>query len=156
MQLLRRLLNFRRSYFLPSDEFEQYLKDTLRQQEKRARWINVACLDVLLPEAMDPSSLNVERILKDHARTVMTRHKSGRYVMLSAMIPEDAERHLDYVHMTLRNTSKVFPDSIGFNVSLMSFNCFIPILEFDQKMDDLLAEVSILGQNVLLHEIVEV
>ena len=67
MRLWQRLLSFRRSYFLPSGEFEQYLKDALRQQEKRSRWVNVICLDLLLPEGAEASSYNIEKTLKAYA-----------------------------------------------------------------------------------------
>ena len=156
MRLWQRLLNFRRSYFLPSDEFEQYLKDALRQQENRSRWVNVVCLDLLLPEGTDASSYNVEKTLKAYARTVMTQWGPKRYALICAMLPGDAERHLERIHRELKNAATVYPEAAAFNVSIMSFNCFIPILEFDQKMDTLLEDVPTLGQNILLHEIIEV
>jgi translation elongation factor EF-1beta len=156
MRLLHRLLGFRRAYFLPSDEFEQYLKDALRQQETRSRWMNVACLDVLLPEDTETSAFNIEKTLKTYARTVMSQLEPKRYALMCAMLPEDAERHLDRIHRELRNNADIFPKPIAFNISLISFNCFIPVLEFDQEMDQLLAEVSRVGQNILLHEIVEI
>jgi hypothetical protein len=155
MRLWQRLLSFRRSYFLPSDEFEQYLKDTLRQQEKRSRWMNVACLDLLLPEGTDASSYNVENTLRDYARTVIAQWGPKRYALISAMLPEDAERHLERIHRELKNAAGLHSEPAAFNVSMMSFNCFIPILEFDQKMDTLLTDVPKVGQNILLHEIVE-
>jgi hypothetical protein len=141
---------------LPSGEFEQYLKDALRQQEKRSRWINVAVLDLCLPDGTEASSLNVDKTLKTHARTVMSQLGPKRYAMISAMIPQDAERHIDRIHRELRSSLEVMSEPAAFNISLLSFNCFIPVLEFDQKMDQLLVEIPQVGQNILLHEIVEI
>ncbi len=156
MRFFKRLLGFQGAYLLPSDEFEQYLKDALRQQEVRSRWINVACLDLLLPEGTEASTFNIEKTLGTYARTIMSQLEPKRYSLISAMLPEDAERHLDRIHRELRNASEVYPEAAAFNISLMSFNCFIPVLEFDQKMDELLLEVAKVGQNILLHEIVEI
>jgi hypothetical protein len=151
----QRLLGIGGTQFLPSGEFEQYLKDALRQQEKRSRWMNVAVLDLILPEGTEASSFNIDKTLKTYARTVMSQLEPKRYAMISAMTPADAERHMDRIHRELRN-SHVMPEHAAFNISLLSFNCYIPVPEFDQKMDYLLAAMLQMGQNILLHEIVEI
>ena len=153
MRFFQRLFRPRGGYFLAPEEFQQHLKDALRQQEQRSRWVNVACLDLkVAPQDMQSLTLDIETTLKMYARTMITRLEPQRYILLSAMSPDDAERHLGRVQCKLQDT-QVLP--VGFNMALMSFDCFIPILEFDQKMDALLAELPQLGQNVLLHEIVE-
>ena len=86
----------------------------------------------------------------------MTQWGPQRYFLISAMPPEDVERHLERIHRELRNAATVYPEPAAFNVSIMSFNCFIPILEFDQKMDTLMADIPKVGQNILLHEIVKI
>jgi hypothetical protein len=153
MRFLQRLFRPRGGYFLPPEEFQQHLKDALRQQESGSRWINVACLDLQVLQD-DLSRFDIEKTLKMYSRTVMTRLEPGRYILLCAMFPDDAERHISKVQRELQSSSDLHVSVAGFNVALMSFDCFIPILEFDQKMDVLLAELSHLGQNVLLHEIV--
>lgn len=156
MHFWQRILSFRRAHILPKIEFEQYLKDMLRQQEKRSRWMNVACIDLILPEGTTAEGYNVEKILRDYARTVISQLEPKRYALMCAMLPEDAERHLDRIQRELRNAALVYPQPAAFNVSLLTFNCFIPVAEFDHKMDHLLGELPGMGQNILFHEIVQV
>jgi hypothetical protein len=155
MRFLRRLFRPYGAYFLPPEEFQQHLKDALRLQESRSRWINVACLDLNeTPADLGTSTNVIDATLKMYARTVMTHLEPGRYLLLCAMMPDDAERHMGKVQRELQSSLHLHVLPVVFNMALMSFDCFIPILEFDQKMDALLAELSGLGKNVLLHEIV--
>jgi GGDEF domain-containing protein len=149
------------SNLLSEREFQVLLAKVLSRLERRPRVLNVACLELLGLDALEPLTstavvTHVINVLKMELRKcdVLAHTTPNQLALfLPDSSPDEANQILSRMQLEVQGAMQLYHLDVAINTGLFSFEKPLSLAEVTRVVAALLLEASTLGTNVTLQEV---
>ncbi|MGL4608576.1 MAG: GGDEF domain-containing protein [Trueperaceae bacterium] len=142
-------------------DFQVFLARELHRLSRRPRVFNVACIDLLGLDELEPALAHsvLKHILRHLASELRKREVLAHTTPYQLALcfpdssPDEAHQSLSTMQLEVQGSMQLYDLNVSMNIALYSFDKATTLPQLNTAVDALLNEARDLGKNIILHEI---